>query len=87
MRSLGFGINSTSEEIGVLSTTMLVELISPRVMSWVNAVLCFSNGIAIIFLKETVGLPMEETIKEIEEESLLTNNKDFIPLVDGTTIN
>ena len=30
---------------------------------------------------------MEETIKEIEEESLLTNNKEFIPLVDGTTIN
>ena len=56
VRSLGFGINSTSGEIGVLSTTMLVELISPRVMSWVNAMLCFSNGIAILFLKETVGL-------------------------------
>ena len=87
VRSLGFGINSTSGEIGVLFTTMLVELISPRVMSWVNAVLCFSNGLAILFLKETVGLPMEETIKEIEEENMITSDKDLIPLVEGTTIN
>ena len=65
---------------------MLVELISPRVMSWVNAVLCFSNGLAILFLKETVGLPMEETIKEIEEENIITSDKDLIPLVEGTTI-
>ena len=74
-------------EIGILSTTMLVELIPQRVMSWVNAILCISNGFAILLLKETVGLPMEETIKEIEEENMLTDEKDFIPLIEGTQIN
>ena len=87
VRSLGFGINSTTGEIGILSTTMLVELIPQRVMSWVNAILCISNGFAILLLKETVRLLMEETIKEIEEENMLTDEKDFIPLIEGTQIN
>ena len=30
---------------------------------------------------------MEETIKEIEEENMLTDDKDFIPLIEGTQIN
>ena len=30
---------------------------------------------------------MEDTIKEIEEENMLTDEKDFIPLIEGTQIN
>ena len=79
VRALGFGINSTAGELGSMFTSMLVELIPTRVMSLINAALCLGNGLVVLFLKETAGLPMEETIKEIEEEN---NIKDSVPLLE-----
>jgi MFS family permease len=72
VRTIGFGINATFGQIGGIVFPMLVELFEEY--------LCFLGyscliGVAVFllfFLKETVGLPMKETIDE------LCKNVDFI---------
>lgn len=67
IRTLAFGLNSSCGNFGGLLIPMIIEWVKPRVMLVCYAGLCIVDAILVMFLKETVGLPMEETIEEIEK--------------------
>ena len=79
VRSLAFGINTTFGNIGSIGAPYLLEFL----ISWQFLVLlsgiCGINIFALIFLPETVGKPMVESIKEINEfNNKVKKNEDKI---------
>ena len=70
IRSTGFGINMTCGEIGGFTTSLIVELVKEKYVQIGYITMCSICAFLGFFLKETAGQPMEETIKEIEEEEL-----------------
>jgi hypothetical protein len=76
VRSVGFGINAVCNNIGGIVVPMVLELLNSRVIYIIFTVMCGVCGFLFFFLEETVGIPMPETIKEIEEEKLKTKKED-----------
>lgn len=72
VRTIGFGINATFGQIGGIVFPMLVELFEEYLCFIGYSILIGLAVFLLIFLKETVGLPMKETIDE------LCKNVDFI---------
>ena len=70
IRSIGFGINMTCGEIGGISTSLIIELVKEQYVQIGYITMCSLSSFFGFFLKETAGLPMEETIKEIEQEEV-----------------
>ena len=74
VRSLAFGINATFGSAGSIGAPYLLEFLK----NWHFLILLASiftiNAILLIFIPETVGKPMVESIKELDDE----NNKDKI---------
>lgn len=68
IRALGFGLNSTLGNIGSIVIPMLIELFPKKQVYYVFAGICAFDCILVFFLKETVGLPMQENIEELENE-------------------
>ena len=74
VRSLAFGINATFGSAGSIGAPYLLEFLK----NWHFLILLASiftiNAILLIFIPETVGKPMVESIKELDDQ----NNKDKI---------
>ena len=79
VRATGFGINATCNNIGSIIVPMLMELFSDKVIYGMFCILSGIAGILMFFLEETVGKPMPETIKEIEEEKKVKNEMKDLP--------
>jgi MFS family permease len=70
VRGIGFGINAVCNNIGGIVVPMVLELLSSRVIYIIFTVMCGVCGLLFFTMEETVGKPMPETIKEIEEEEI-----------------
>ena len=70
VRGVGFGINAVCNNIGGIVVPMVLELLSSRVIYIIFTVMCGVCGLLFFTMEETVGKPMPETIKEIEEEEI-----------------
>ena len=70
VRGIGFGINAVCNNIGGIVVPMVLELLSKRVIYIIFTVMCGICGLLFFTMEETVGKPMPETIKEIEEEEM-----------------
>ena len=75
VRSLAFGINATFGNAGSIGAPYLLEFLISWQFLVLLAAICGINSIVLICLPETVGKPMVESIKEIDE---MNNNKDKI---------
>ena len=73
VRSLAFGINETFGNAGSIGAPYLLEFLISWQFLILFAVICAINAIVLIFLPETVGKPMVESIPEIDE---INNNKN-----------
>ena len=65
IRSLGFGLNSTFGNIAGIISPIIIEYFPAALLYVIFASLCTCNIIFTLFLKETVGKPMQETIEEL----------------------
>ena len=65
VRSLNFGVNVTFGNIGSILAPMIYEYMPSWMFLLVFAVLSMFHSILLIFLPETVGKPMAETIDEL----------------------
>ena len=65
VRSLNFGVNVTFGNIGSILSPMVYEYIPSWMFLLVFAILSIFHSILLIFLPETVGKPMAETIDEL----------------------
>ena len=66
LRSLGFGLNSTFGNLAGIVSPIIVEFINKYLLYVIFAILSGVNIFLTLFLKETVGKPMLETIEELE---------------------
>ena len=67
VRSVAFGINATFGNGGSILAPMLLEFLPNWFFLTLLALFCGLNSFLIIFLPETVGKPMAETIEEMEK--------------------
>ena len=68
IRALGFGINTSCDNIGGMTFPLFIELLSEKQLFLTLAVMNLTQFILMLFMPETNGLTLPETIKEIEEE-------------------
>ena len=68
VRSLNFGVNVTFGNIGSILSPLVYEYLPNWLFLCVFALLSVFHSILIIFLPETVGKPMIETIEELENK-------------------
>ena len=68
VRSIAFCFNGAFANAGGVLVPMVMELIERKLMYIIFAVLLSLCGIAFFFMEETVGKPMVESIKELEQE-------------------
>ena len=68
VRSLNFGINVTFGNIGSILSPLLYEYLPSWVFLFIFGLFSIIHGILLIFLPETVGKPMIESIKELDEK-------------------
>ena len=66
LRSLGFGLNSTFGNLAGIVSPMIIEFTNKYLLYIIFAVLSGVNIFLTLFLSETVGKPMIETIEELE---------------------
>ena len=74
IRSLAFGINTGFGNVGGIVAPYLLEFLKKWKYLILFAGIFASNAIIIIFFNETVGKPMAESIKELENE--IENKKE-----------
>jgi MFS family permease len=67
VRSLAFGINATFGNAGSIGAPYLLEFMISWQFLVLLAAICGVNSLVLICLPETVGKPMVESIKEIDE--------------------
>ena len=67
VRSIAFGVNATFGNGGSILAPLLLEFLPNGLFLTVFAIVCGLNSFLISFLPETVGKPMVESIKELEE--------------------
>ena len=65
VRSLNFGVNVTFGNIGSILSPMVYEYMPSWMFLLVFAGLCVFHSFLLIFLPETEGKPMVETIEEL----------------------
>ena len=73
VRGIAFGINATFGNGGSIIAPMLLEFLPNWLFLTLFAFVCGLNSILIIFLPETVGKPMIETIDELENNETKEN--------------
>ena len=67
VRSAAFGINITFGNGGAIIAPMLLEYLPKWVFYMIFGCICVFNSFLLIFLPETVGKPMVETIEELNK--------------------
>ena len=83
VRSLAFGINTTFGNLGSIGAPYLLEFLKNWQFLILLDALCVINAIGLIFLPETVGKPMVESIQELDIENNIENNKEEKNLEDN----
>ena len=79
VRTIGFGINAGFGSFASIISPMLLELFNMNTNFVLYAVLCVIAMFLMIFLQETVGKPMKESIDELnEDDNDEENNNDDI---------
>ena len=68
VRSLNFGINLTFGNIGASLSPLIYEYLPSWLFLFILAIFSIFNAVLLIFLPETVGRPMIESIEEINEK-------------------
>ena len=68
VRTIGFGINAGFGSFASIISPMLLELFNMNTNFVLYAVLCVIAMFLMIFLQETVGKPMKESIDELNED-------------------
>ena len=66
VRSVNFGMNVTFGNIGSILSPLVYEYLSSSLFLFIFALFSIFHSILLIFLPETVGKPMIETIEELE---------------------
>ena len=74
VRSTNFGINVTFGNIGSILAPMIYEYIPSSMLLLIFAFMTIFHSILLIFLPETEGKPMIETIDELENNNNINNN-------------
>ena len=82
IRALGFGINTSCDNIGGMTFPLFIELLSEKQLFLTLAVMNLTQFILMLFMPETNGLALPETIKEIEKEEKEEINKDEEQKID-----
>ena len=81
IRAIGFGINTSFDNIGGAVFPIIIELLNERDLFSLLAFLNAIQFILMLFMPETCGVELPETIKEIEdmekERKKIYENKDF----------
>ena len=67
LRSLGYGLNFTFGNLAGIISPLILEFTNKYVLFLFFAIISGVNIFFILFLPETVGKPMIETIEELEE--------------------
>ena len=79
VRSVAFGINTTFGNTGAIGAPLLLEFLLNSQFLLFLSVMNAINAFILVFLPETVGKPMVETIAELEEgNDILTGNKKIL---------
>lgn len=73
VRAIGIGINAGIGNVGGILFPYIQEVLNIRIYNSIYAGLSVLCGISLIYLDETRGKPIVETIKELEE---ISDNKD-----------
>ena len=85
VRALGFGLNSTFGNLAGITSPIIIEYVHIYILYSIFLVICFINCTLTCFLKETIGIPMKDTIEEIEENYNINNNDNkLIPDEEGS---
>ena len=74
VRSVAFGINATFGNAGSILAPQLLEFLLKWQFLGVIAAITIVNALVLICLQETVGKPMVETIKELEDDNLINDD-------------
>ena len=69
VRSIAFGINTTFGNTGSIIAAHLIEILLSWQYLMIFAVITAINGVLLFCLDETVGRPMVESIKELDQEN------------------
>lgn len=75
IRALGFGLNQTLGNLAGSISPIIIEFFSEIILYISFVALVIVDILLTLFVSETVGKPMQETIKEIEEEKLLSEKE------------
>ncbi len=90
VRTIGFGINAGFGSFASIISPMLLELFNMNTNFVIYAVLCVIAMFLMIFLQETVGKPMKESIDELNEEyddDEQKNNEDIKNNINKNLVN
>lgn len=75
IRALGFGLNQTLGNLAGSISPIIIEFF-PEIILYISfAILVIIDIILTLFVPETVGKPMLETIEEIEAEKLISEKE------------
>ena len=90
LRALGFGLNATFGNLAGIVSPVITEFINKYILYLIFAVLSGINIFFTLFLKETVGKPMLETIEElevpdVEKEKLVPGRESDVNNLDKGT--
>ncbi len=68
IRAIGFGINTSFDNIGGTVFPIIVEILTQKQLFSLMAILNITEFVLMFFMDETNGIALPETIKEIEEK-------------------
>ena len=67
VRSFAFGLNLTFGNIGAIVVPYLFEYVNYKLFLLIIIAICILNSLLLIFIPETVGMPINESIKELDD--------------------
>ena len=85
IRPLGFGLNQTLGNLAGCISPIIIEFFNEIILYISFAVLVVINIILTLFVPETVGKPMNETIEELEKEKIKDDKEGDNAILDRNT--
>lgn len=88
IRALGFGINTSFDNFGGSVFPLITEIVPEKTLFLILGIMNLSQFILMLFMPETNGIVLPETIKEIEDEKMLNDSilsSSLIPKSISTT--
>ena len=85
IRTLGFGLNQTLGNLAGSISPIIIEFFNEIILYISFAILVIINIILTLFVPETVGKPMNETIEELEKEKLRSDKEEDNAILERET--